>query len=129
MEVVRRACTAWAGGDPDAAWEVFHPDVEWDTTHFEAWPDNAVYRGEAEVRGFLDEWLASWDSYEAGFEDLLDAGDRVVAFWWQRMVGRRSGVPVKLDSAQIWTVHDGKVLRIDNYTDRQEALRAAGLQD
>ena len=43
------------------------------------------------------------------------------------MVGHESGVPVELNSTQVWTVRDGKVTRIDNYTERAEALEAAGL--
>jgi ketosteroid isomerase-like protein len=30
--------------------------------------------------------------------------------------------------AQVWTLRDGLALRIDNYTDRDEALEAAGLR-
>jgi ketosteroid isomerase-like protein len=129
VEVVRRACDAWLSGDRDAVFEINHPEVEWDTTHFEGWTENKVYRGRDEVMRFLDEWLASWDSYEARVDELLEAGDRVVVFWWQRMTGRGSGVPVELDSAQVWTVRDGLVIRIDNYTDRGEALEAVGLSD
>ena len=122
-------CDAWVSGDVGTVWDTLHPEVEWDTTHFEAWPENEIYRGLAAVRGFLDEWLASWDSYEAGVDEISDAGDRVVVFWWQRMTGRGSGVPVKLDSAQVWTLRGGKVVRVDNYTDRDEALEAVGLRD
>jgi ketosteroid isomerase-like protein len=129
VEVVRKACEAWSRGDLDAVFEINHPEVEWDTTHFDGWPENQVYRGREEVSRFLSEWLASWDSYEAGVDGVFDAGDRVVAFWWQRMTGQGSGVPVELDSAQIWTVRDGRVIRIDNYTHRAEALEAAGLSE
>src|SRR5436190_20776803 len=105
VEVVRNACEAWARGDFEMSYATWHPDIEWDTTHFEAWPENAVYRGEKDVRGFLEQdWLAGWDSHDAGVEAVIDAGgDCVVVFWWQRMVGRGSGVPVELNSAQICT--------------------------
>jgi ketosteroid isomerase-like protein len=129
VEVVRKACEAWVRGDFDAVFEINHPEVEWDTTHFEGWPENQVYSGREEVTRFLGEWLASWDSYEAGVDELLDAGDLVVVFWWQRMTGRGSGVPVELDSAQIWTIRDGQPIRIDSYTDRAEALEAVGLRE
>ena len=81
VEVVRNACEAWARDDFDTAYGVWHPDIEWDTTHFEAWPENELYRGADEVRSFLDrDWLGSWDSHEARVEEVLDAGDRVVVF-------------------------------------------------
>src|SRR5438874_1709669 len=89
-------CEGWLRGDPDAMFNTWHPQIEWDTTHFEGWVENKVYRGQDEVRRFLEEWLASWDreSYEASFE-LLDKGEQVVVYWSQRMAGRGSGAPVK----------------------------------
>jgi ketosteroid isomerase-like protein len=125
---VRRSAEAWARGDFATAYATWDPDVEWDTTHFEAWPDDEVYRGLDEVRRFLEEeWLGSWENLEARVEDVLDAGDRVVVFWLQRMVGRGSGVPVEMRMGQVCTVRDGKITRLDNYTDRAKALEAAGL--
>ena len=129
LEVVRKSCEAWLRGDFDAMSEINHPEVEWDTTNFEGWMERKVYRGREEVMRFLEEWLASWDSYEAGVDKLVDAGEWVVVFWWQRMTGRGSGVPVALDSAQVWTVREGRVLRIDNYTDRGKALEAVGISE
>ena len=129
VELVRESCKAWVRGDFDATFERFHPEIEWDTTRFEDWVESKVYRGKDEVRRFLDEWLAVWDSYEAGVEKVVEAGDAVVVFWWQRMTGRQSGVPVELNSGQVWTLRGGKVLRTENYTDRDEALEAAGLEE
>jgi len=125
---VRRGCEAWARGDLEAGYATWHPDIEWDTTRFEAWPERTVYRGIDAVRGFVDDdWLGSWEEFEARIEDVRDAGDRVVVFWLQTMTGRGSGVPVEMRMAQVCTVRDGLVVRIENYTDRDEALRAAGL--
>jgi ketosteroid isomerase-like protein len=129
-EAVRRTCEAWERGELETWLETLHPDVVWDTTHFEGWLEGAIYRGRDAVRHFLvDEWRGSWDRYEARVEEVADAGDRVLVFWSQRMVGAGSGVPVVLDSAQVCTVRDGKLARVDNYTDRAEALKAVGLSE
>lgn len=126
---MRRGAEAWARGDFDTAYAYWHPEVEWDPTHFEGWPDRTISRGPDEVRRFLEEeWLASWDDFEAHLEDVVSAsGDRVVVFWLQRMTGRGSGVPVEMRMTQICTVRDGRIVRFENYTDRDEALKAAGL--
>lgn len=126
VETVRAAADAWVRGDFDAMFETWHEDVVWDTTHFDGWPENPIYRDKHEVRRFLREWLQTWDRYEASYE-VTEAGERVVLFWLQRMVGRSSAVPVELESTQILTFRDEKVSRVDNYTDREEALEAAGL--
>jgi hypothetical protein len=41
--------------------------------------------------------------------------------------GRSSGVPLELEFWQLGTVVDGRIDTVDQYTDRDEALAAAGL--
>jgi ketosteroid isomerase-like protein len=45
-----------------------------------------------------------------------------------RASGRASGVEVDTCLYEVYTVRDGKVLRIDEYAHRAEALEAAGLR-
>jgi ketosteroid isomerase-like protein len=62
-------------------------------------------------------------------EELIDAGDKVLA--WIRFSGKgiTSGTPVEMEQAQIWTFRDGKVVRVEEYFDRHKALEAAGLKE
>lgn len=130
VDVVRRSCEAWARGDLVAWLETLHPEIVWDSSHFEGWLEASVFRGRDEVRGFLvDEWLASWDRYEARVEGVSEAGDRVLVLWRQSMVGAGGGVPLVVHTAQVCSVNEGRVTRIDNYTDQAEALEAVGLEE
>ena len=130
VELVRRGWDAWIRGDMDALFEVFHPDVEWNTTHYEGWPEDDVYCGHDGVRRFFGEWLGSWERYETGVEEYLDAeGDRVLVLCWQRGFGPGSHVPVQMDFAQLCTLQDGLIRRMDAYSDRAEALEAVGLSE
>jgi ketosteroid isomerase-like protein len=58
---------------------------------------------------------------------LHDAGERVVALLRQRGRSKATGLPVEMSLAQVWTLRDGKQTRMDMYSDRSEALEAAGL--
>jgi ketosteroid isomerase-like protein len=130
VEVVRKSCEAWARGDLAAWLKTLDPDIVWDSSRFEGWFEGSVFRGIDEVRGFLvDEWLASWDRYEARVEEIADAGGRVLVRWWQSMVAAGGGVPLVVHTAQLCSVHDGRVTRIDNYADQSEALKAVGLEE
>ena len=40
-----------------------------------------------------------------------------------------SGAEVEGRHFEVYTLRDGKVLRVDEYTDRAEALEAAGLRE
>jgi ketosteroid isomerase-like protein len=78
-------------------------------------------------RGAWLDWLEPWATYRSTIEELIDAGDCVVAV--VRDYGRREGMDeeVELIGAAIWTIRDGKAARYDGYANRAEALKAAGL--
>jgi mannose-6-phosphate isomerase-like protein (cupin superfamily)/ketosteroid isomerase-like protein len=129
VEVVKNGWAAWIRGDLDAVLEVFDPAVEWDTTQLDGWPEDDVYYGHEGVRRFLEEWLGIWERFESGVEEYLEAdGDRVLVICWQRGFGPRSHVPVQMDWAQICTLKNGLICRLEAYSDRHEAFTAAGLR-
>jgi ketosteroid isomerase-like protein len=43
--------------------------------------------------------------------------------------GKGSGVPVDNEGAHVWALRDGKVVRLEIFADRADALAAAGLAD
>jgi ketosteroid isomerase-like protein len=61
-------------------------------------------------------------------EELFDAGDRVVAFVRVEGVGKESGAPVETRIAHVHSFKDGLVCRVQSFADRDEALRAAGIE-
>lgn len=129
IDVIRQGWDAWLRGDMPSLFRTFDPEIVWDTSHFRDWPESAYYGIEG-VDRFLNEWLDVWDDYEAGIEDVVPAPDgRVVSLIWHRGKGRNSGLPMEMEMAQIATVRDGKVTRLDNYDDRAEAFEAAGLRE
>jgi ketosteroid isomerase-like protein len=129
VETVRESWEAWLRGDLPALFETCDPDIVWDTSHYPDWPESA-YQGIEGVERFLTEWLEVWDDYEVGIDEIFAAPDgRVVVLFWHRGKGRSSGLAMEWHAAQIITVRDGKVSRIDNYEDRAEALEAAGLSE
>ena len=71
-----------------------------------------------------------WTDWEAGVDEILAApDDRVVVLTWQRGKGRESGLPMSMEWAQVISVRDGKIRRVDAHDDRQAALEAAGLSE
>ena len=61
-------------------------------------------------------------------DELLDAGDRVVALIDQRMRGRSTGIEVSRGKyAQVASYRDGLLVRWRFYGDQAEALEAVGL--
>ena len=59
----------------------------------------------------------------------FDAGDRVVVTARHRGRGRESGVSVDARFYEIYSLRDGKIVRVDEFAERIEALEAAGLRE
>ena len=122
VEVVRELLSRWKAGDP--ALKSFSDDAVWDYTAF---PDGRVVQGHAEIARFMRRWLGTWAQYELHVDDVLDAGDQVVALTRERGRGKGSDVHVDLQAALLFSLSGGKVVRFKGYLDRAEALEAAGL--
>jgi ketosteroid isomerase-like protein len=83
------------------------------------------------VEGLLEawrDWLQPWASYHLEVEELIDAGDEVVAPVRVRARTAHDGVAVEHAPAAVWTIRNGKIAAIRFYLDRQEAMQAAGLR-
>ena len=71
-----------------------------------------------------------WDTFEVETEEVVDAGETIVAAVRLSGRGGRSGVGTQMRGFQVWTLRDGRVLRMKgDYRNRQQALEAAGLRD
>ena len=127
VDVIREGWEAWRRGDLPGLFRHFDPDIVWDTSDFHDWPE-LTYHGIDGVERFLREWVAVWDGLEIDVEDVRLAPDeRVLSLIVQRGTGRSSGLPMEMEMAQVATLRNGKVTRLENYEDRAEALEAVGL--
>ncbi len=108
---------------------IFHPDFVWDMSTFRGWPERQTYAGIEGAREFMAEWLDAWEDWELDVEELLDAGERVVAIVRQRGRSKATGVSVEMHFAQVWAFREGKQVRMEMYADPAEALEAVGLRE
>jgi ketosteroid isomerase-like protein len=119
-------------GDFATVFAAYDPEIEWSIARVMAPAADLepVYHGHEGVRAFWRGWFAAWETVSFEYEEFIDAGDRVVTVLSQRMRGRTSGAEVEWNSyAQIWTVRDGKIVRVEFFPTRGEALDAVGLRE
>jgi ketosteroid isomerase-like protein len=105
----------------------FAPDVEIDMSRRTFNPD--VYLGHDGLRRLSREVRDVWDVFVVTPERFIDAGERVVVVETRRGRGAGSGVEVEDRSAVIWTIREGKVIRMETDLTPEEALEAAGLAE
>jgi ketosteroid isomerase-like protein len=104
-----------------------HPDFVWDTTTFQGGMLRDTCVGVDETNAWLAEWLGSFEDWSLDIEEVFDAGDQVVAIVRQHGTAKHGGPEVEMRVAQVWTIRDGLLARMEMYADRDEALEAAGL--
>ena len=133
VELVRRIYEAAARRDSAAVLAYYDPDVEWDSSGSplsRLIGGRGTYHGHEGVRDWFREWHEAWESVEEDYKELIDAGDQVISIATARARGRASGVDVEMsDYAALWTVRDGKVVRVVWFPTREQALEAAGLSE
>lgn len=121
VELIREVYATYdSGGDVT---QFLDPGIVWNPVEEE--PSTGI---EA-VLSYIDRWTGEWDDYEQDVESLLDAGDSVVATIHFRGRGKASGIEADARLYEVWTVRQGRVVRMDEYGERAEALEAVGLPE
>jgi ketosteroid isomerase-like protein len=126
VEVVQRVCSFWEQGDFAGSPDAFDADVEFVHTGI---PDAGIYHGREAMARAWREWLHTWENFRAEVQQLIDAGEDTVALLRICGRGKGSGVEIDLPAATLFTLRDGKIVRLVLYGDQKEALEAAGLSE
>jgi ketosteroid isomerase-like protein len=125
VEIVRSILACWDRGDYGSTdWS--DPDIE-----FVAPFDTIEARGIEELGRRWGEFLGAWENFATTPERFIDLGDgRVLVLVRFQGRGRVSGAPTAdFSGGQLFTLRDGKVVRLVLYSTRAEALEAAGLSE
>jgi ketosteroid isomerase-like protein len=72
-----------------------------------------------------------FDDYRMVAEEFIDAGDdQVLVFSREGGSGKGSGAPVQTHpTAHLWTIRNGKAVRMQSFWERSDALAAVGLSE
>jgi uncharacterized protein len=124
IELLRELYEEWGRGDFSR--DFFAPDV---VSHAHGIVGMVSgQNGLEEMLAAQRDWLRHWERpFRIEAEELLDAGDLVVALIRWRGRGKGSGAEIEAEGAHVWELRDGKAVRWDIYRDREQALAAAGL--
>jgi ketosteroid isomerase-like protein len=128
VEIVLGVFDAFGRRDTAAMFAAYDPDVEWSLQNY-PWPETMIYTGHDGVRTFFRAWLKDFDEYETEARDPVQRADKVVITVYDCAVGKGSGARIERLHAQIWTLRDGRVVRVEVYDDRRRALEAVGLPE
>ena len=114
----------WSRGDWTPRFDFYADDMEW------GWSDEfpgiaGVYRDAETPNSRLLTWLSEWDTWSCEAEDYVRFAGVVVVLTRYRGRGRGSGVEVDVEGAHVWTIRNGKAVRLEIFAQRERALREA----
>lgn len=120
-EVVRVFFAAIESEDFAAALRLIDPGVEWLPT------EGGRYRGLEGVTEAYAAWIEPWAEHRLETEEVIEVGDdQVLATIHIVARGRQSGIETDQRFFHLHTLKAGKISRMVEYIDRDEALVAAG---
>ena len=125
-ELVRQHLDAVNRRDADGMIAVVTEDFEF--VPIMAALEGHVYRGHDGIRQWLADMGDYWESFKTEPNDYHDLGDRVLALGCWHAQGRASGVEINGQPATwlAW-IREGKIYKWRTFTDREEALTIAGV--
>jgi hypothetical protein len=107
--------------------EAVDPEIVIDMTAAQA-PADYTARPYTGWRGWIEFWRLWFEPWEeqrsTNVEEELDAG-RIIQHTITHNVGRGSGAPVKWEGYNFWAARDGRLIRLEQFATRAEALEAA----
>ena len=128
VDTVRRLFDAWEQGVREVPTDLVAPQIEFVSplTSLRGRP----YRGYNDARQWLRDVTEQFETWEYTLDEIRPVGDAVLVFGHVHLKGRASAVTLDQDAA--WLAHfapDGRVSRMEVFTDREDALEAAGLKE
>jgi ketosteroid isomerase-like protein len=117
-EFVTRVYAAINARDREAIRALSAPDIVVATTV-------ELHRGPEALLEWMDEGDSAFDDFVVELLAVEELGGNVVASMLQRGRGKASGAEVELPFTHVWTVRDDRAVRVQSFTDRDDAVRYA----
>jgi ketosteroid isomerase-like protein len=122
---------AWNAGDVKTAYATLPDQLEYRLAP--TWPEARVLRSRDEVIEFFEGFQEAFpDARTASHEYLEGAHGTVVVGFRVAGKGRTSGAEGEMEIWQVWEIRDQNnltVTRVTEFTNRREAVEAAGLSE
>jgi len=114
-------------GDIPAAVGRMSPDIVWNEADDFPYADGNPYRGpQAILEGVFARLGGEWDGFGAYVEELLDAGDTVVALGRYSGSFKATGKPQDTQFVHVWRLKDGKAVGFQQYANTLHVARVMG---
>ena len=123
--LVKSLYEAFGRGDVPTVLAAMDPKIEWNEAENFPYADRNPYIGPgAVVEGVFARLGSEWDGFGLDVEELLDAGDTVVARGRYKGAYKKTGVRIHAQFAHVWRLRGGKVVAFQQHVDTAQVAKA-----
>lgn len=116
VQIIKNGYEYFATGNIPGLLANFDENIEW--TEAEGFPYGGTYTGaNAIVENVFMKLGGEWDKFSAVPDEILDAGDTIVALGHYSGKYKATGKSMKVPFAHVWTLRDDKIVKFVQYTD------------
>ncbi len=127
MQAVQGIYDAFSAGDVPAVLGRMDDQIEWNEANNFPYADGNPYIGpEAVLNGVFARFIDEWDGFGVEMDELLDAGETIVALGHYTGTYKATGKPQRTQIVHVWRVSDGKATRFQQYADTLHVARVIG---
>ncbi|HEV2769014.1 MAG TPA: nuclear transport factor 2 family protein [Solirubrobacteraceae bacterium] len=123
VETVEKIYAAFGRGDLRTVLDAFDPEIAWIAPPTLPW-SRGEYRTPAEVREYFASFGAALEAPHFSFDELIEAGDRVVAIGHENARARPTDRHFSMRVAHIWTIREGRAVRMEGIPDSATVVEA-----
>lgn len=127
VDLIRAIYDAFAAGDVPGVLGRMDPAIEWNEAENFPYADRSPYVGpEAVAQGVFVRCATEWDGFAVQVDQIVDAGDTIVAFGRYLGTYKATGKAQHTQMAHVWRVADGRATWFQQYADTLAVARVTG---
>lgn len=128
ITLVKGIYEAFGAGDVPAVLGAMSPDIIWNEADNFPYADGNPYIGpEAVLNGVFARCIGEWDDFAVVIEEILDAGESVVAFGRYTGTFKATGTAQNTQISHVWRIQDGKAVRFQQHADTLHVAQVMGV--
>ena len=109
---------AFAAGDVPGVLGAMDPGIVWNEANNFPYADGNPYVGPMAVaEGVFARCGSEWDGFGVEIDELIDAGETVVALGHYGGTYKATGRPQRTQMAHVWRLRGGKAVQFQQYAD------------
>jgi ketosteroid isomerase-like protein len=124
VDLIRAIYDAFAAGDVPGVLGRMDPAIEWNEAENFPYADGSPYIGpEAVAQGVFMRCATEWDGFGVQVDEIVDAGDTVLAMGRYLGTYKATGKPQNSQMAHVWRIADGRAVWFQQYADTLAVAR------